>query len=527
MRLLPSPRVARGLTVLVATAGIAATALPSYADPGAAPAGGGVTGSVLDPVPAPGTDPAQDPEQVLETAQDLVDGTAEPGTDPTLVLNQLSQDLADLGPADQRQARRILSRPTDGNDPADALLRYRTAEEDPYCSGQVCVHYVATTADAPPGATVGGLPPRRVTLTAQFINEAWDTEVTSLGYRAPLADRGPGFGEGPDARLDVYLGDIGGDGYFGFVASDRPTPTTSSAYMVLDDDFSKRQFPGPTSSDGMHQVTVAHEFFHTVQYAYDQFDDTWFMESTATWMEEQVYDGVNDNRNYLPFSTLKRPALPLDGPGTVYGNWSFFQFLSERMGRDAVRSMWNRAARDGVYSTLAIRRTLDAANTSLATRVLGYVAAGFFPGRNFSEGGAWPHASASRRWTFSNKSHATGTRRVRIDHLAGRHYTVVPGSGLTGVWKLRVKVDGPGGLTRALVTLDRKDGTLVRKQVPLRADGSGAVRVYFARATIKRAVITLVNTSARFRCNVDGSYSCEGSSRDDQRAFTFSATAVR
>ena len=517
MRLVTPTRVARGLSVLVVAAGVAVLSPASYADPGGdvpTDPGAGVTDAVADP---------------LAVAQDLVDGTAEPGTDPTLVLNQLSQDLPDLSPTEQRQAQRILARPTDGGDPADVLLTYETAEETPYCTGHVCVHYVATGADAPPGATVGGAPPRRVTLTASFVNHAWATEVGSLGYRAPLADRGPGSNEGPDSRLDVYLGDIGSDNppLFGYVASDRPAPDRSSAFMVLDDDFSKDQFPGPTSSDGMHEVTVAHEFFHTIQYAYDQYDDVWFMEATATWMEEQVYDGVNDNRGYLPFSTLKRPALPLDGPNTVYGNWSFFQFLSERLGRDAVRGMWNRAAQNGVYSTLAVRRVLLARDTSLAKRFPSYLASGLVPARSFQEGARFPRTAVSQTWHLGPQQRSTGKRSVRINHLAGRHYAFVPGSRTSKAWKLRVRVDGPGARTGAVVIVDRKDGTLVRRPVPVAADGSGTVWVTFDRGAVRRVTVTLANTSAQYRCNTGDVYSCNGTSRDDGRTYTFSALASR
>ena len=47
------------------------------------------------------------------------------------------------------------------------------------------------------------------------------------------------------------------------------------------------------------QVTAAHEYFHAVQFAYDFFEDGWFMEATATWAEDELYDSVNDNVNYL------------------------------------------------------------------------------------------------------------------------------------------------------------------------------------------------------------------------------------
>ena len=510
MRLVPSTRVARGLVVLVAAAGLTVLSPASYADPG--------DGGPTDPG-APVVEAVEDP---LAVAEDLVDGTADPDTDPTLVLNQLSEQLPDLTPAEQRQARAILARPTQGGI-NDGILEYNGDEATPYCLDDVCVHYIANTDSRhyPPADDTNPADdiPDWVQRTAEELEATWaretgTTESGGLGYREPLEDRGtaaPNEDEGPDSKLDVYLGDIGFDGYYGYVVGDRPNPSTSSAYMVLDNDYVSTQFPGGTSAQGLRRATIAHEFFHTVQYAYDQKDDLWFMESTATWMEDQVYDAVNDNRNYLPWSTLTRPWLHLDGPNTIYGNWSFFQFLSERMGLGVVRSMWNRAANPDVYSMLAIRRELIARNTTLAIRFPAYLAAGVFPGRSFDEGARWPQATPSRTWTLGTSTRSTGRHLVRINHLAGRHYAVKPGASLTGTWRLRVAVDGPAGVTRALVTVDRTDGTLVRKSIPLKADGSGSVTVGFARATTRRAVITLANTSV-------------GS---DSRAFTFSAGVSR
>ena len=55
------------------------------------------------------------------------------------------------------------------------------------------------------------------------------------------------------------------------------------------------------------QVTAAHEFFHAIQFAYDYGEDAWMLEATATWMEERVFDKVNDNRQYLPAGQVADP----------------------------------------------------------------------------------------------------------------------------------------------------------------------------------------------------------------------------
>ena len=36
------------------------------------------------------------------------------------------------------------------------------------------------------------------------------------------------------------------------------------------------------------------------------------MEATATWAEDELYDDVDDNRQYLPPASSAGPYLPLD-----------------------------------------------------------------------------------------------------------------------------------------------------------------------------------------------------------------------
>ncbi len=141
------------------------------------------------------------------------------------------------------------------------------------------------------------------------------------------------------------------------------------AFCVLDNDYSPIEFPTNTPLENM-RVTAAHEYFHAVQFAYDFLEDGWFMEATATWAEDELYDGVNDNCNYLPASQIRRTRKPLDGflDSNVYGNWIYFRYLTERMGRSKagmpviIRNMWRKAdAKRGApdqYSVQAIKSVL-------------------------------------------------------------------------------------------------------------------------------------------------------------------------
>ena len=530
MRLLSRSRSVPFLAAAVAGVLLVGSAgVPSHADSDE-PVADPVVGSLVDPIADPGT-PAEVAEESLAAAEDLVAG--ESTEDPTLVLNQLSQTLDDLPEADQRRAERILARPTDGNDPEDELLTYTVPEAAPYCLGNVCVHYVATTGDAPPmaDADTDGIPDW-VDQTARVMGTAWNREVTELGYRAPLPDRGTapagtGNDEGPDSALDVYLGNIGRNGYYGYAATDRTRARTSSAYLVLDDDFAG--FPGTATPEQLLRVTAAHEFFHIVQFAYDQYEDGWFMEATATWMEERVYDSVNDNRQYLPASAMELPGRSLDYPlttSTAYGNWIFFEFLGSRFGSGVVRSMWSRAATDGVYSTVAISRTLTAAGTGLRAQFAGFAAANLYPARRYAEGRNYRRPPVAATYTLSSSKPGTGSRTTRLNHLAAHSYAFTAGSSLTGSRRVRISVNGPSGISGAVAIVSRADRTLTVKQVRLNASGNGSLTLPFSRSSVTRVTLTVANASVRYICGA-GSYSCSGKARDQNQPFTFSASAIR
>ena len=519
-------RSSRFLPVLVsAVAGLllaGAATVPSYA-------GADEPATAVDP----GT-PEEVAEETLAAAEDLVDGDST--ADPTLVLNQLSQTLEDLPAGDQRRAERILARPTDDDDD-DEILEYRDSqgvrvpEEDPYCLGTVCVHYVATTRHAPPSADTAPADgvPDWVDLTARVMGTVWNREVNELGYDQPVPDNGPAAGEGPNPLLDVYLGDIGKDGYYGYAAPDQSGESTSSAYLVLDDDYSPGQFGTTTTPGGLLRVTAAHEFFHAVQFGYDLAEDFWFMEATATWMEERVYDSVNDNRQYLPVSAMALPGRSLDSPvgGTWYGNWIFFEYLSQRLGVDVVRSMWSRAANPDIYSTVAMTRDLRARGTSLRARFSDFAAGNLAPARTYSEGSAYRRPAVAKTYTLTSTTKSTGGRTIRLDHLTSRSYAFRAGSSLTGAWRVRLGVNGPSGISGAVATVSRKDGRLTRHAISLSSAGNGAITLPLSRSAVNRVTLSLANTSVSYRCYVEGIYSCSGTPRDQNEPFVFSASAIR
>ncbi len=69
------------------------------------------------------------------------------------------------------------------------------------------------------------------------------------------------------------------------------------------------------------------------------------MEGSATWVEDVVYDGINDNYQYLTSSPIRHPRTSLDYGGGLfpYGSFIFFSFAAERHSNTVVRRFWDGA----------------------------------------------------------------------------------------------------------------------------------------------------------------------------------------
>ncbi len=299
----------------------------------------------------------------------------------------------------------------------------------------------------------------------------------------------------------------GSQGLYGYCAPEYRVGRqrhVASGYCVLDDDFAKKQY-GVKPMVSL-RVTAAHEFFHAIQFGYDFREDPWLLESTAAWMEEQVADGANDNRRYLPYGQVAKPWTSLDrfDPSgfNQYGNWVFWEYLGERFGTDVVRAVWRRAAAyDGApdrYSVAALRRTL-ARYGGLPATFAAYAAALTKPARSFPEGAAWPAARIGTGRLGRKDRHAHVA--LRINHLASRSIAARPARGLRGRWGLEITIHAPARKTgpAAYLQVTGRNRDVRHRPIVLTANGVGRARTHFNAKRVRRVTITLANASTRQR----------------------------
>jgi hypothetical protein len=472
-------------------------------------------------------------------------GAASPfGGDLTMAMLALARQIDQLSPADQRLAERYLARPTDGANDPQQFGYLPAAQRKHRCGPHVCVTWVSSTTDAPrPGDVDKDGVPNQVENTQDVMASVWHRIVTRGKYKSPVRDRGLQHREGPNRKFDVYLADIGAWGYYGYCATEPRSPR-GQGYCVLDNDYRAAQFPTNTRLENL-QVTAAHEFFHAVQFAYDVNEDLWFMEGTAAWIEDELYDDVDDNRQYLAQSPLSRPDVPLDfvsGTWLPYGSWIFWRFLTERFPQRhgtglpvIMRRIWDRAddsrpAAPGTYSLKALSAVLAARGTSFSRLYAGFAEANRHPGdpshRHYEEGGAYRRAPLLRSFRLSAGERATTWQSVALRQLSSRTVAFTPGPGVgADSWRIRVRVDAPPPRRGSVAQLSvyRQDGAVETRAVKLDATGVGAGKARFFPGEVVRVELSLVNASTRYKCNRGTNASCGGVGRDNGLQTQFRA----
>jgi hypothetical protein len=289
-------------------------------------------------------------------------------------------------------------RPTDDPDPNRNAYTVPQAPKSPKCGRYFCVHWVDEGIDAPSLTdSVGNGVPDFVRQVLKIAEHVHEVENGKLGWREPKSDGRQGGGV---SKTDIYLSQIGGE-LFGYAAPDRgqaskqhPLPRRLHGYLVLDNDYSAFEFPGTSAADDL-DVTLAHEYNHILQFGYDAFQDAWFAESTATWMEDQVYPHIDDYLRYVR-RWVKRWDTPLTTSSIKeYGSAVWNMWLEHRYGDSIVRHAWARAihVRPGGFSVNAYESAIRADGRSDLGHDFARFAAAVSEWRTsqvFREGGVYP-----------------------------------------------------------------------------------------------------------------------------------------
>lgn len=242
-------------------------------------------------------------------------------------------------------------------------------------------HYTLTGINATDPVDISGNGiPDYVDSVITIFEEVYQTEILALEYDLPPNDGSysAGMDNGGSASYDVYIRNLS-SGYYGYVQGEievgdnpnSPQVTETNAwtsYMAI-----RNNYDGfPNSEMNNIRVTVAHEFFHAIQYGYDAWEKNWLLEATSVWMEETVYDDINDCYQYLP-DWFSRPHLSLnpENDSRWYGSYIFFEYITAHLGGQAViRRMFDESR---IHDSYGIDNSTLIIDNALAPEASGFV----------------------------------------------------------------------------------------------------------------------------------------------------------
>jgi hypothetical protein len=390
-------------------------------------------------------------------------------------------------------------RPTDDDDPNRNAYSVPEAPKSPACSRHFCVHWVDQGLDAP---NLGdrdrdGTPDfvERVQRVAERVHRV---ENGKLGWREPKSDGRRG---GRNGKTDVYLSQIGGE-LFGYAAPDRGQvpdrgriPRRLHGYLVLDNDYSAFEFPGTKPLEDL-RVTFAHEYNHILQFGYDAYQDPWFAEASATWMEDQVYNGIDDYLRYV-----RRWVRLWETPLTTnsikeYGSAVWNQWLARRYGSGIVRKAWAGAidAKPGGFSVASYERALRSSGPSDLSGDFSRFAAAvaeWRTGKFFRESELFPDAPRQGRLSLD------GTSLTRmLNHTTFQLLRVPADAGRAVVVRLRAPRGTAAGLALVGRIGSERGGRPLVRVAHSRGGGSLAVRLS-RPGRFSRITAVVVNADAR------------------------------
>jgi len=268
--------------------------------------------------------------------------------------------------------------------------------------GHFMIHFDRTGQDSVPNADIGNNDvPDFVDSAGVYLEKAWDVEIDQLGFNPP-----PGNDGKPIQAYPVYFTNFG---YYGLTTPENlanyagVTDSANTSFIELHNNYEGGMF----YSNGLEglKVTAAHEFHHAIQLGYFAFqtddfnfntDNLFFMEMTSTWLEDYVFEEVNDYVFYLNsfFRYLFSISFTSSSGFNPYANGLYLHMLEKKYGPDIIVDIWDRIINENAL--LALDHELHDRNSSFAESQNQYAGWLYFTGSRaipnlyFPEGAEYP-----------------------------------------------------------------------------------------------------------------------------------------
>ena len=222
---------------------------------------------------------------------------------------------------------------------------------------------------------------------------SWSKEIDELGFRSPKNTE--------IKKIDMFVGNRYAYNYETNSYENIPSnyagwttsyPSDGTPYFVLSSDI----------DDNSLKVTISHEFFHTIQYAYINnslisddkwFKNVWWLEATAVLLEDEVYDDINDYLWFLdPFFTNSYKNFEIYDGTHEYAMVIFAKYIREKYGMGIIEDSFkviNSSGEDGFFEILDTLLIEDY-NSNMKIALNEFAKWVSNPPKYFSEGSSYP-----------------------------------------------------------------------------------------------------------------------------------------
>jgi len=189
--------------------------------------------------------------------------------------------------------------------------------------------------------------PDYIDSTIIFLEHSYDVEVNQLGWNKPLSDSSLSDNGGSGA-VDVYIMDLStvktsrGYGIYGLADPIQYSfADGNSGILFLDNNYTDDVYY-TLSYEGL-KVTIAHEFHHIIQFSYsDYFPSPIVFEMISTYMEDKVFYGVFDMKNYVNHLFKSIISYPIANAEIEFGYMYniYLHYLDLKYGHQIVEELW-------------------------------------------------------------------------------------------------------------------------------------------------------------------------------------------
>lgn len=309
----------------------------------------------------------------------------------------------------------------------------------------------------------------------QSCEDSWTFFHVTKNWQVPPSD---GTAGGGSNLIDCYVDELTGVYGVTYPENSGPNwPNDMTAYFVIDNDYTGF---GYTDRTLPMKVTVAHEYHHVVQMGYTT-ANPWWMEQVSTFMEDEVYDAIDDNYAYLS-SFLAVPYKKLSTfAGTYqYGAFLWPTYIKEQFDHDLVRQIQECAATTVIFNCLD--NVFTGQGTTFAAEQAQFNVWNFYTsatrddGQHYIEGGTYPttmaydkqytsYPQSAQHPTASKAPEATGCSVIRFRPETGSTDNV-----------LRIDYDGPNCVEQVAFVMKEAGGPVFTEYyLNLDANGNGTI----------------------------------------------------